>query len=524
MRIVTGKEMLAIDEYSIGQGMPRAALMESAGAAVARTACHMLGGDVDGRRIHVLCGTGNNGGDGLVAARHLLNAGARVHVFLVGNAERLHDEPEQFYRVLVSMGCKITHVETVNKRILFLLDLADLIIDAMLGTGAKGPLREPVATLVQAVNKASKRVLAVDVPTGVNADTGQISGDAVRAECTVTFGLPKLGLLLYPGAEFTGRLIVDDIGFARDHLAWRSEQMPERIYLSAEYVSSLMRTRHPRSHKGTYGHVLVIAGSAGLLGAGELAARAAARSGAGLVTWGGPHSLWPTMAVKVTEVMTLGLPETEPGYLGPEAATSIIGNLQNKDVLALGPGIGRHDGTRSLVENLLARTTIPVVIDADALFALAESKPERLKPSHAPWVLTPHPGEAARLLDCSVADIESDRPAAVRRLAERFGCVVALKGVPTLVSDHAEGVLYVNSTGNPGMATGGTGDVLTGMIAGFIAQGMSPLNATVAGVYLHGRAGDIAAEAGQTGLLAGDLLHTIPQAIAECWESVNAQL
>jgi hydroxyethylthiazole kinase-like uncharacterized protein yjeF len=521
VRIVTGKEMLAIDQYSIGQGMPKAALMESAGASVALTARRMLGGDVCGRRVHVLCGTGNNGGDGLVAARYLHNAGARVHVFLIGQAERLRDEPEQFYRVLLSMGCKITRVETVNERVLFVLDLADLIIDAMLGTGAKGSLREPLATLVQAVNEASKRVLAVDVPTGVNADTGEVTDSAIRAECTVTFGLPKLGLLLYPGAEYAGRLIVDDIGFPKTHLAWRSDDMPERMWMSAEYVSTLMRVRHPNSHKGDYGRVLVIAGSAGLLGAGELAARAAARCGAGLVTWGGPHSLWSTMAAKVTEVMTLGFPETERGYLGLQAASTIVTALPDKDVLALGPGIGRHESTVSLVKDVLAEASIPVVIDADALFALAASETQPVKPSQAAWVLTPHPGEAARLLGCTVAEIERNRPAAARRLAERFGCVVALKGVPTLVTDHVERVLYINTTGNPGMATGGTGDVLTGMIAGLIAQGMSPLKAAVAGVYLHGRAGDIASLTGQTGLIAGDLLDAIPRAIAERWESYD---
>jgi hydroxyethylthiazole kinase-like uncharacterized protein yjeF len=520
MRIVTGNEMLAIDHRSIREGMPRAALMESAGAATARVAHSMLG-NVCGRRIHVLCGTGNNGGDGLVAARYLQEAGARVHVFMAGMAERLHSEPAHFYRVLVSMGCKITQVETVNERLLFTLGLADLIIDALLGTGAKGPLREPLAALVDAVNKTGRPVLAVDIPTGVNADTGKVTGDAIRAKHTVTFGLPKLGLLLYPGAEHVGRIAVERIGFPESHLAWRTEGMPERLWLLPQHVSTLMGARHRSSHKGSYGHVLVVAGSAGMLGAGELTARAAARSGAGLVTWGGPHSLWSAMAAKVTEVMTLGLPEAKPGFLGAEAAAVITKGLETRNVLALGPGIGRHEATIALVKELVLHTTVPTVIDADALFALAMLGAQLQEISHAPRVLTPHPGEAARLLGCSIATIEDNRPAACQSLAEKYGCVVVLKGVPTLVTDNAQRTLYVNSTGNPGMATGGTGDVLTGMIAGLMAQGMSPLAAAIAGVYLHGRAGDIASQVGQTGLIASDLIRAVPQAIAQCWEFAN---
>ncbi len=520
MRVVTGQEMASLDARSIAAGLPAAALMEAAGAAAAQVAMALCGG-IAGKRVHVLCGSGHNGGDGFVLARRLHNAGARVRVDLVGEPDKLAGETAQFYKVLAEMGCQPAEVRQVNERFRFSLAMCDLIVDALLGTGIKGAPRGLFADVIAAANSAGPPVLAVDIPAGVDADSGRVPGAAIRAAQTVTFGLPKLGLLLYPGAECAGQVTVADIGFPASHLAWRGEGWPLRHQLTAELVTSWRARRRKNTHKGDYGRVLVVAGSRGMLGAGALATQAALRGGAGLVTWAGPQALWPVMAAKVTEATTLGLPESEPGYLGEAAAAAIGERLGNGDVLAIGPGLGRCEATLACVRQVCRQARAPVVIDADGLYALNGLDAAALgrATGEAPgWVLTPHPGEAAALLGRPLAQLENDRPAAVTELAARFNCVAVLKGVPTLVAAPAGGLMYINSSGNPGMATGGMGDVLTGLVAALLGQGLAALPAAAAAVYLHGLAGDMAARNGQDGLIAGDVVNALPAALAACWE------
>lgn len=519
MRVVTGREMLAIDRHSIAEGMPAAALMELAGRSVAELVISICG-SVAGKRIHLLCGTGNNGGDGFVAARHLINAGARVRVFLSGSAERLQGDAAAFHRVYLQTGGQVTQVDRVTERLSLSLGLADLFVDALLGTGAQGPPREPMASLIRVVNELRRPVVAIDVPSGVESDTGWVPGVAINATHTVTFGLPKLGALLYPGAAHTGELHVADIGFPAAHLQWREAGWPERIWLRPDVVAAWGRPRQRNSHKGTYGKVLVVAGGQGMIGAGALSSMAALRTGAGLLTWAGPESLWPVMAQKVTEATTLGLMETAPGAVGPSAVSAVTERLQDGSVLALGPGLGRHTATGEFVRLLLESSASPTVIDADGLYALASSGQSFIGKPHSGWVLTPHPGEAARLLRCDTAEVEADRVSAINRLAQMWQCVVVLKGVPTLVAGPAD-PLYINSSGNPGMATGGSGDVLTGVIAGLLAQGWSPLEAAAAGVFIHGCAGDIAAQQGEAGLIAGDIVAALPLTLAKLWENAG---
>ncbi|HHT26986.1 MAG TPA: NAD(P)H-hydrate dehydratase [Firmicutes bacterium] len=515
MRVVTGTEMLAIDRYAIASGMPGAALMEMAGYRIACAARQWLS-ELSGRRVGILCGTGNNGGDGFVAARYLRRWDIPVRVFLVGDPARLSGEAAAFAQTWRQSGGDIVVVRQVAADLVETLNMMDLLIDALLGTGAQGEVRQPMAALISAVNKLGKPVLAVDAPSGIDCNTGLICGVAMQAQRTVTIGLPKLGLLLYPGAAYVGILAVASIGFTKDHLAWREATWPLRYQLTEDLVCSWSRKRLANSHKGAYGKVMVVAGSAGMMGAGALTVQAALRSGAGLAVWAGPERLWSVMAQKVTESMTLGLPDKAPGVLTLQAREPLQEQLATCTVLAIGPGLGRQPETMAFVSSTLAECGLPTVVDADALYVLAAESAAFSREIRRPWVLTPHPGEAARLLGCTAAAVEYDRVAALEKLVERWQCTVVLKGVPTLVSGP-DMPLYINSTGNAGMATGGSGDVLTGVIAGLLAQGYSPEHAAAAGVYFHGVSGDLAAEKGSAGLIAGDLLTHIPTALSG-WE------
>lgn len=520
MRVVTGQEMARLDAASIAAGMPAAALMESAGAAAAAVAMEMCG-EIVGKRVHVLCGTGNNGGDGFVVARRLANAGARVRVYLLGEATHLSGSAAQYYNILGEMGLLPSEVRQVNEPLRITLTMADLIVDAMLGIGARGAPHGVYADMVDAVNAADRPVLALDVPTGVDANTGQVAGVAVQATQTVTFGLLKLGLLLQPGAGCAGRVRVVDIGFPAYHLTRREEGWAQRFQLTSALLASWRPQRPCWAHKGSFGRVMLVAGSAGMLGAGALAATAALRTGVGQLKWAGPQSLWPVMATKVTEATTQGLPEGAAGRIGKAAIPLIKQHLAGSSALAIGPGLGRSEETLSVVRQICEGLDIPAVIDADGLHALVGVKiaPDQQNETAAKWVLTPHPGEAAVLLGSTVAQIESDRPAAVVELANKYNSVVVLKGVPTLITAPGGAPLYINCTGNPGMATGGSGDVLTGVIAALIAQGMPLLPAAAAGVYLHGLAGDVAATGGAMGLMASDIVTALPAALAACWET-----
>lgn len=521
MRLVTAQEMREIDRQAIEEyGIPGLLLMENAGRQVAEAVRRRLG-NVSGKRVVVLCGKGNNGGDGLVAARHLLQAGAVVKVFFICEPEEITGDArvnfqiwerlgQQVYRLLGSSnGLQLLKVALIN---------ADAVVDALYGTGFRGRLSDRLSKAVEAVNASGKFVVAVDIPSGLEADTGRVNGPCIRADVTVTFGLPKLGLVLEPGADYTGKVAVADISLPR---VLTEKTGPGRYLLNRKLVASWFSRRPVTAHKGNFGRVLVVGGSRGMLGAACLAASAALRSGAGLVTLAVPGSLQDTAAAKLTEAMTCGLPETAEGSLSRGAGPVVMDYLTRSTVLALGPGLSQHPETVSLVRELVQASGRPLVLDADGLNAFA-GEAELLAGRQEPLVVTPHPGEMARLLNVEVGAVEANRVKIAEQAARRWGCVAVLKGARTVVAGP-DGYTGVNSTGNPGMATGGTGDVLTGVIAALLAQGLDPFRAAAAGVYLHGRAGDIAArEKGEMGLVAGDLLSFLPLACREVEEAEGA--
>jgi len=508
VKIVTAQQMRELDRRAIHErGLAGLTLMENAGRAVAAAARRMLGPCSD-RTIVVLCGPGNNGGDGFVAARHLAADGLNVQVYLAGSADEVAGDARENLHRLAEAGLSATEVDD-PARLAKPLCQAGLVIDALLGTGLSGKVRGLPGQLIEALNDARRPVLAVDVPSGLDADSGEPLGLAVRARETVTMGLPKIGLFLYPGMDYAGRVTVADIGLPGDLVA---ESASVGDLVDPQWVRMLLPERPRSAHKGDFGRVLVIAGSVGMTGAAALCAEAALRVGAGLVTVGCPASLNDILEVKLTEAMTFPLPETYLRTLDTRALALILELAEEADVLAIGPGLSRQPETAVLVRRLVARVEKPIVVDADGLNALAET-PFLLESDHAPAVLTPHPGELARLMDASIGEVQARRTEFAERAAARFQSVVILKGACSVIAEPGR-PLAISPTGNPGLATGGTGDVLTGMVAGLIAQGLLPFEAGAAAAYLHGLAGDLVADrVGEPYLLAGDVLSAIPESV-----------
>jgi len=519
MKLYTAAQMHAVDRLAIErEGIPGEALMERAGQAVAAEAATMLGDRAGERPILVLCGRGNNGGDGFAAARILIEQGIATVAVLAGARDRV-------------AGAACLHLEAALEAGLPVIELAEdrprpgdwheveesaraagLIIDALLGTGVTGEVTGLTADLIALANRMRAErgipVLAVDIPSGILADTGAVAGVAVEADTTVTMVGPKLGLALYPGAAHAGRVVVADLGVPARGL----ETSPaEATLLDPALARAWLPVRPPEAHKGDFGTVLVVAGCSGMIGAAYLAAQAALRAGAGLVRAAVPQSLQDVLAAKGTEFMTAPLPETHERTISADAVAGALELAANATAVVLGPGLSRNESTQQFVREFVARLERPLLVDADGLNALAGHR-RVLGTRPAPTVITPHPGEMARLLGWSAIQVQTDRLAAVREAARGLGCIALLKGARTLVA-APQGNLLVNPTGNPGMATGGTGDVLSGMIGAFLGMGVSPLQAAGLGAYLHGLAGDLAAERlSMPALIAGDLLDSLPEA------------
>ena len=514
LSLVTAAEMQLLDRATIEKGHASGeALMESAGLGVA-AAMERTYGSLLGMRVLALCGTGNNGGDGFVAARHLRVRGAEVHVGILGDLARVSGDARLHLERLeeANVGAHPIRSAAELERLVRSRDQWDFALDALLGTGARGVPEALAADGVNALrdlDDAGTTVVAVDVPTGVNADTGAIARRAVRADLTVTFGFPKRGHFLYPGRAFVGRLEVVDIGLAPDAI----EASALAVALAtAPDMARLLPARDPRAHKSSVGRVLVVGGSVGLTGAVALAARAPRRRGAGYLQAAVPKSLNDILEVKLTEEMTLPMPETTERTLSLAALEPLLARAAAADVVAIGSGLSRHREAAEVVRRVVAECDRPMVIDADGLNAFA-GHVDAIARVASPRVLTPHLGEMERLSGVPAAELEARRIDAAREWAQRLRAVVVLKGAPT-VTAAADGRATVNPTGNPGMATAGTGDVLTGTIAAFLAQGVAPYDAARLGVYLHGMAGDLAAsERGQLGLVAGDVVEQLPLAI-----------
>jgi NAD(P)H-hydrate epimerase len=513
MRLIDKK---TIEEY----GVSGVVLMERAGLAVAARIKEIFGR----KKVIVVSGSGNNGGDGFVVARSLYKEGRDVRVFLTAKPEDLKGDALLQYKVAIKFGVNISPVKELLTHYSSLITKHSIFVDALLGTGLSKNVTGVLSEVIRFLNKSNIPIISVDIPSGISSDTGQVMGEAVRSDCTVTFGLPKRGHLLYPGAQYSGELFIEDIGFPEELL--RSDKLKVELLMRND-VSPLLPERQRYSHKGDYGHVLIVAGSRGKTGAAFMAAKACLRSGAGLVTIGIPESLADIFQSRVTEEMTLILPDKGDGTLSEKASKVILNFLKEKaDVIAIGPGIGASADTRKIVETLIKHCVSPLVIDADGINSLKGVK-DVISKSKAPIILTPHPGEMARLLNpltppftkggqrgitVRIPDIEKDRINVALSFAKKTRTYLVLKGVPTIIAGP-DGMTYINSTGNPGMASAGTGDVLTGMISGFLSQGIKPLNASILGVYMHGLAGDIAAsEKGEHSLIATDIIDKIPAA------------
>ncbi len=517
--VATPEQVRAVDRRAAGiYGLPSLALMENAGAAVAREAQKLLG---PGRtRALVLAGKGQNGGDGLVAARHLAAAGIQASVFLAARPDQVTGDAALNLKVLVNSRADLTVLDDDHDFLSHLLKVVPecgLIIDALLGTGFRPPLSPLYSDLIRIVNNSGRPVLAVDVPSGLDAGTGQVTEPCVMAARTLALGLLKPGLLISPGREYSGLVVFDSIGLPP---AAVTDEKISLFLVEPETVRRWIPRRAPDDHKGSHGHLLVLAGSPGYTGAAALTATSALRAGVGLVTLGVPERIYEPMVRKVTEVMVRGFTETKGGNFSPEAVPSILEAAERATAVALGPGVGQGaaEFVRSILPVLLGRGW-PVVLDADGIRAFAGRPGDLREALRRTLVITPHPGEMAGLLGITSEEVQKDRLGTARRAAVETGCVVVLKGAPTIVAapDQAGGTrAFINSTGNPALATAGSGDVLTGITGALMAGGVPALEAALTGVYLHGLAGDLlAARHGSVGLVAGDVARALPRAIKE---------
>jgi len=526
--LVGATAMRALDRHTIETlGVPGALLMESAGRAVAEVALAERAAAPRGGDVLVACGGGNNGGDGLVAARQLALLGVPVRVALVADPKRLAPDAAANLARARAAGVPIEAGAVRSAG-------AAVIVDALFGTGLTRAVTGAPAAAIRRIAAArpGARVVAVDLPSGLDADTGQCHGPCVAADVTVAIALPKLGLALEPGRALAGRIVVARIGIADAAPGVRADA---ELWTAAGAAARLP-ARPADGHKGSFGHVLLVAGARGTTGAAALSAQGAARAGAGLVTIACPAGVNEILEVKCTEMMTAPVPDGADGALAATALEAVLSLARERDVVALGPGIGRAEDTQKLVRELAARIARPLVVDADGLFPFASGRAREraagglaaLKARKAATILTPHPGEAARLLGISAAEINSDRVGSARRLAGLSGAVVVLKGAATVVA-APDGRVVVNPTGGPALGTGGTGDVLTGVIAALLAQrtgaprparrgGTDPFagafESAALGAWLHGRAGDrLAARRGATGVLAGEVAAELPETI-----------
>ncbi|WP_408955557.1 NAD(P)H-hydrate dehydratase [Natroniella sp. ANB-PHB2] len=510
MKVVTGVEMKEIDRKTIEEvGIPGTVLMERAGMKVAAEATNLLGQVVKSEVI-ILAGCGNNGGDGFVVSRLLAGEGIKVKTILLGQRDKVGGDAKVNLDILDSLNLSVIEIKAEEELTSLKEDLeqADLIVDSLLGTGITGELRGLYPDLIQLINQLITPVLAVDIPSGVEAGTAKVRSVAVKAKRTVTFGLPKIGTILYPGREYVGDLKVVDIGLPKQVIV---EQELTTELITAEFVKQNLAVRKQNTHKGNYGRLLVVAGSQGMTGAAMLTAQASLKVGAGLVTVGAPSSLNPILESRLVEAMTYPLAETEQAILALKAEQQIEELLSDKDLLAIGPGLGQGEQLTTLIHNLLKSVDIPLVIDADGLNAIQDL--ELLAKREALTILTPHPGELARMLDLTVGQIEEDRIGLARKLARQYQVLLVLKGAQTVVATPT-GQVYVNLTGNAGLATGGSGDFLTGMIAGLAVQGLEEVTATIIAVYLHGLAADLAKDKlTEYSLVPTDLLDYLPEAI-----------
>jgi len=525
MKVATASQMAELDRVTIQRyGIPSLVLMENAGRCCADRILRILEDKVGAPQeasVAVVCGKGNNGGDGMVVARHLHNRGAYVEVFLLGEVDELSGDARTQYDILQRMDVEarvIRDTEGVEDLRTYLEEV-HLCVDAILGTGLSAPLAGTVREVVEVINLSMATVFAVDIPSGIDGTTGRILGEAIRADYTGTFGLLKLGNVLLPGSIHCGETEIYDIGIP-SRAVFDAEIKTEA--LDEQSVKSMLSVRPPDFHKGDAGRVYIVGGSPGMTGAPCLAGLAALRMGAGLITVVTPASLRPIVEAKQMEVMCAGVPDGGEGYFAPEMVPAVVEAISKADVVVVGPGLGMTAGMSSFVRELLPRIRVPFLLDADALNALA-GEVNALQSAVAPCIITPHPGEMSRLTKEPIESIEATRIDSARHVAEEERVTVILKGPRTVVATP-KGDIFINTTGNPYMASGGMGDALAGLVAALASQGLSPTDAACAGVFLHGMSADLLVRkhpmtpVAATDVIAnirGALHHTLGEAPAE---------
>lgn len=508
MKLLTAAQMRELDRRTIEEiGIPGIVLMENAGRGAAelieRRFAELFPGPV-----LVAAGKGNNGGDGYVVARRLLDGGWKVRTVVLAPRGLITGDAAVNLEILLRLGGEVVFAFDESSLDSALLSLSDsrLIVDALFGTGLATAVRGHYARAIERINAAGIPVVAIDIPSGVDATGGKILGRAVRADLTVTFGAAKTGHAVHPGAALAGDLAVVDIGIPP---SLADGSAPLHMLVEAQEAARLLPPRPVTGHKGTFGHLLVVAGSVGMTGAAAMTAQGGLRIGSGLVTLASPRGAHAVLAAKLTEAMIHPLPGEDA--LEPSALEELTSLCEGKNALALGPGLGQKEETFAFARELIPLCPVPLILDADGLNAVADS-PELLLQRGAPTVLTPHPGEMARLIRGTVAQVEGDRIGAAREFARRYGVVLVLKGARTITA-LPDGEVRINGSGNPGLASGGMGDVLTGVIGGLLAQGVPAGDAATLGVFLHGLAADrLSRILGTAGMTATDVLREIPPA------------
>jgi len=511
MKVLTSKQMKDIDRRAIEElGIIGPILMENAGIQIVQAMRHKFS-DLENENIVVVAGKGNNGGDGFVVARHLFNQGCRVQVLLLSRKSDLKGDAALNAHISEKIGVPLLEITTEKRWVSYRRKLSGstVILDAIFGTGLTKPAQGLYKTAIESINRTKAYVIAVDIPSGLSSDTFMPIGPCVKADLTVTLAAPKVAHIFPPAENFVGELVVADISIPPFLF---EEESLKLEFVEEGSIKPYFSKRRKDTHKGTYGHLFVLSGSRGKTGAAVMAGKAALKMGAGLVTVGTPKSCLSLVARSMVELMTEPLPETSEKTFSEEALDLSLSLLEGKDAFLIGPGISTHDSTTRFVKALLPQVRVPVVLDADALNILSPH-PEILKALKIPVVLTPHPGEFARLLDCSTSEVIKNKLELASRFAQEYGVYLVLKGYRSLTA-APDGKIFINPTGNPGMATAGSGDVLSGMLAAMIIQEKDILPAVLAAVYVHGLSGDIAAQRlGEKSLTARDIIRYLSSAV-----------